>query len=752
MNVNRQKKHATRRPTVQGMTKKHVIAFAVLSISIFLAYVNCINGTWAMDDIVANKPVSLTDMKDFIGFRKVAYVTFLLNQAIAPFSPATFRLFNIFIHIANAVLVYLLAYKTVLLKFENEQGKILPGKADQFYATAHKSAFAAAILSGVVFGLHPININAVAYIVQRMASLATFFVLLALLFYVFAAKSVGRPRAALLYCLSGACIIAGIFSKENAVMAIPLIILYDYVFLSGFKRSLFIKRALIICLVAIFTVGVATYFLRLYVPFMDLARYFLNPNQPLPGKGWMAADVYWTPLQHILTEFRVVSRYLMLILGPLPKLLVFDWWGFPVSTSITEPITTMLSAIFLLALLVFSIWKIKRFPLLCFGILWYLIAISLESFVALGSDLYFEHRNYLPVAGLFVGIGGQVAISVWKSGREKAVFASVLILGTVLGLLTFSRNFIWKDSITLWGDTLEKAPSNIRAMMALGNAYLKVSDMDNAKRYYQEAVQTSGKGRRLGYLDDSVYSLGMLYLFSGKSREAGDLIRRYEYSVESYRTKILKGFYKASGDDIDGALKEYDEVLHKAKGIDLVVLHTLMGDAYRKEGLWDEALEQYTKALSRDPAFAGAYYGMGVAFMSKRDVDRADEYFHKTLTIDPDNVLALSDMADLMLIKKENPQDALAYAERAISKNPPFYQPYLAMGNVLTVLGRDREAEDFYKKAVEHGMTDYMVAFSKARAYYMKGDAEKAQSQLAQLRRFKNLPEKIRSLLADKPG
>jgi tetratricopeptide (TPR) repeat protein len=733
--MNRQKKNATRRPTVQGMTKKHVIAFAVLSISIFLAYVNCINGTWAMDDIVANKPVSLTDMKDFIGFRKVAYVTFLLNQAIAPFSPATFRLFNILIHIANAVLVYLLAYKTVLLKFENEQGKILPRKADQFSATAHKSAFAAAILSGVVFGLHPININAVAYI----------------LFYVFAAKSVGRPRAALLYCLSGACIAAGIFSKENAVMAIPLIILYDYVFLSGFKRSLFTKRALIICLVAIFTVGVATYFLRLYVPFMDLARYFLNPNQPLTGKGWMAADVYWTPLQHILTEFRVVSRYLILILVPLPKLLVFDWWGFPVSTGITEPITTMLSAIFLIALLVFSIWKIKKFPLLCFGILWYLIAISLESFVALGSDLYFEHRNYLPVAGLLIGVGGQVAISVWKAEREKAVFASVLILGTVLGLLTFSRNFIWKDSITLWGDTLEKAPSNIMAMMALGNAYLKVSDMDDAKRYYQEAVQTSSKDRRLGYLDDSVYSLGMLYLFSGKSREAGDLIRRYEYSVESYRTKILKGFYKASEDDIDGALKEYDEVLHKAKGIDLVVLHTLMGDAYRKKGLWDEALEQYTKALSRDPAFAAAYYGMGVASMSKRDVDRADEYFHKTLMIDPDNVLALSDMADLMLIKKENLQDALAYAERAISKTPPFYQPYLAMGNVLTVLGRDREAEDFYKKAVEHGMADYMVAFSKARAYYMKGDVKKAQIQLTQLTRFKNLPEKMRNLLADKP-
>jgi tetratricopeptide (TPR) repeat protein len=102
-----------------------------------------------------------------------------------------------------------------------------------------------------------------------------------------------------------------------------------------------------------------------------------------------------------------------------------------------------------------------------------------------------------------------------------------------------------------------------------------------------------------------------------------------------------------------------------------------------------------------------------------------------------------------MLIRKENSREALNYAERAVSKNPSFYQPYLTMGNVLIVLGREQEAEEFYKKAVEHGLADYMVPFSKARAYYMKGDEEQAQRQLAELGKFQNLPDKMRELIRE---
>jgi len=736
-------------------SKRHFFALAILSISIFLAYSNSLNGTWAMDDVVTNKPVGINDIHDLVGFRKVAYITFLLNQYIAPFSPANFRLFNILIHILNAALVYVLAYWTIILRLRDPeyqtQKEIRPGKSKGHLSlSSEKQAFYIALFSSVIFGLHPININAVAYIVQRMASLATLFVLLSLICYISAALSGNRLKATLLYVLSGIFVVIGIFSKENAVMAIPLILLYDYVFLSRFNRGVFIKRMLVMGGIGFVSIGLASYFLKLHTTVIDIVRFFMNLNQPLTEKGWMAVDVYWTPLQHILTEFRVVSRYIFLIFLPLPQFLVFDWWGFPISKSLTEPITTLLSVIFLFSIFIFSLWKIKRFPFLCFGILWYLIAISLESFLAVGADLYFEHRNYLPFSGFIIGVVGQIVVSLKSSMGKKPIWATALTLVIIFGSLTFIRNFGWKDSITLWGDTLKKNPSNIRAMMAIGNAYLKLSDMDYAERYYKMVAKKSVQEKRLHFFDDSAYSLGMIYLFKGNLHQAKELIDKFDYSIESYKPRILRGFYKALNNDLDGALKEYEEIIGKTRGIDSVVVLTLMGDAYREKGLWDHAIEKYNNAIALDQTFAAAYYGIGIVFMNKREIERASDYFKKALFIDPNHVLALSDMADLMLISKSKPEDALIYAEKAVSKSPPFYQPYLTMGNVLIVLGKEKEAEDFYKKAVEHRMPDYMVPFSKARAYYVKGDAEKTNYYLSELQKYKDLPKKIQNIAKQK--
>lgn len=749
---------------------KHLFALLFLSLSVFLAYWSSLHGTWAMDDVVANKPVGLHDIQDFTGFRKVAYLTFLLNQSVAPFTPANFRLFNILLHLLNAALVYVIAYKTMalciasvrgntplnppLMRGELKGGTVIKGKPPvrlplmrEAVTGGGNPVFYAALLSSVLFALHPININAVAYIVQRMAALAAFFSLLSLLGYIYATLSGSKVKAILLYFLSGVFLIAGIFSKENAVVIIPLIVLYDYVFLSKFDFAFFKKRVFVIAAIGIVSVIAASYFLKLHSTAIDIISFFLHPNNALPERGWMAVDVYWTPLQHILTEFRVVSRYLMIILIPIPKLLVFDWWGFPLSEGLTKPITTVPSMLFLISLIVFSVLKIRRFPLLCFGILWYFIAISLESFFAIGSDLYFEHRNYLPVAGLFIGAAGQMVLVLKDKINGRIVWTAAGIVAILLGSLTFARNYVWKDSLTLWGDTMKKTPSNIRAMISMGNAYVMEPDFDAAKRHYQNAVRMSAEGRRLTFLNASAYRLGLAYLFERNLPAAGDLIATMEQTIDSYQLTILKGFYKASSGDVDGAIQLYNKVLPATKRSDTVVVHTLLGDAFREKGSWDKAVEHYQKALSRDIGFSAAYYGLGVSYMGKRDLVRADYYFTKALSIDPNNILALSDMADLMLLKRQRPEDALIYARRAVSKDPPLYQPYLTMGNVLLVLGRDKDAEDYYRKAVERGMSGYMVPFSKARAYYMKGDVSQAGHYISELRKYRDLPEKFKGLL-----
>lgn len=737
-------------PVKLGRYKSHLVAFLLLFVSIFISYSNSLHGTWALDDVVANKPVGLHDIQDVLGFRKVASLTFLLNQAFLPFTPANFRLFNMLVHLLNAAVVYIIAFKTTSLCADLTRGaktySIHPKEKGK-PIHSDKPALYTALLSSVVFALHPININAVAYIVQRMASLAAFFSLLSLLAYIYATLSGNKFKAALLYLLSSISLITAIFSKENAVVTVPLILLYDYVFLAKINFTSFKRRIFLVLCAGILSIGVASYFLKLHATFFDIATFFLHPNSVLPERGWMAIDVYWTPLQHLLTEFRVVSRYLMLILVPAPQLLVFDWWGFPVSTGITQPITTMLSMLFLFSLIVFSLVAIRRFPLLCFGILWYCIAISLESFLALGADLYYEHRNYLPVAGLFIGIIGQSVMVLKDRINGRIAWTVTGIVALLLGSLTFTRNYVWKDSLTLWGDTIHKTSSNIRAMLSMGNAYMMVPAFDSAKRYYQYAVQVSSEGRRLSFLNASVYRLGLAYLFERNLKAAHELIAAMEETIDSYNMKILKGFYKASSGDVDEAIQIYNEVLPETRRSDTTAVYTFLGDAYREKGVWDRAVECYHKALSRDLNFPAAYYGLGVSYMGKRDIDRAEYYFTRTLAIDPNNTLALADMADLTLVRYQRPQDALVYARKAIEKSPPFYQPYLTMGNVLLVLGRENDAEEFYARAVNHGMPGYMVPFSKARSYYLKGDIGQAKNHISELKRFRDLPEKFNKLM-----
>lgn len=143
-------------------------------------------------------------------------------------------------------------------------------------------------------------------------------------------------------------------------------------------------------------------------------------------------------------------------------------------------------------------------------------------------------------------------------------------------------------------------------------------------------------------------------------------------------------------EDFDSALSEFD-IAKDAGDIYRTILLTLKGDAYRYKGLLNRAMEEYAKAINEDISWAPAYHGIGITYMLKRDLQHTEEYFKRSLSGEPDNVFILSDMADLMLIKRR-PGEALKYAQAAVSKKPPFYQPYLAMGNALLVMEREKEA------------------------------------------------------------
>jgi tetratricopeptide (TPR) repeat protein len=590
--------------------RKHVIALLVLTLAVFLAYSNSLKSPWVLDDFLASKTIEVSDFQSLLGFRKITSLTFLLNTMVLPLNPASLRFVNILIHILNVFLVYVLAYKTVLLWFRETEPK----------TNIHLPAFSVAFLSSSIFALHPMNINAVAYIIQRATSLATFFVLLSLLIYIRARQSSGHVQAFLFYAVSGMFIVIGIFSKENAVMAVPLIILYDFVFLSKFNMKELLKKLSIITGIGFVIFVFVSYAWNLHTVIIELVGFFLEPNELLPSRGWMAINVSWTPLQHILTEFRVLSRYLFLLIFPLPQFLVFDFLGFPLSTGIMYPITTLFSMIFVLCLILFSLVTLKRFPLLSFGMLWYFLAISLESFFALGSDLYFEQRNYLPLSGMVIGIAGHGVVTYGGKLNNRKVWSIVIICSVVLGSLTFWRNFVWEDSIILWRDTLIKNQFNHRAHYNIGNAYQREGSRDKAIEHYKRAIDLNPN------YADAYVNLGVAYTSRGRMREALELFQT-AIDIKPGHPKAHYNLGKAY--QLEGFLDSAVE--HYKIAIDLKPrypeAHSNLGVAYHSQDLMDQAIQHYRIAIELNPGSRGAHFNLGKAYESLGLTEEAEKEF-----------------------------------------------------------------------------------------------------------------------------
>jgi tetratricopeptide (TPR) repeat protein len=120
--------------------------------------------------------------------------------------------------------------------------------------------------------------------------------------------------------------------------------------------------------------------------------------------------------------------------------------------------------------------------------------------------------------------------------------------------------------------------------------------------------------------------------------------------------------------------------------------------------------------------------------------------------LDPANSLALALMADILLVKKEPVEKAKTYADRAISSSPVFYQPYAAMGTVLIVMGREEAAEEYFKKAYERGLRGYLLPYTKARAYFIKGDKDKAEALLREIANMDDAPDDLRNIIKRDQG
>lgn len=379
--------------------------------------------------------------------RPISMASFVANAQDWPADPYPFKATNLFIHLLNTLLVFLLARQLLGL------------------AKCARPLIAAA-LCAALWALHPMQVSTVLYVIQRMTELAALFSLLGLICYIHGRQLVAQPMAARAWMATGIGFfgLLAVLSKESGVLLPLFALCLEVTLLTSITKPSGWKPLS---------------FLLLGVPAIAFVAYFLVKFPDLLA-GYQRRDFSMT--QRLLTQGRVMSAYLHDIVIPnLSSASVFHD-GFTVSTSLFTPISTLWSWLLVVGLIGTAAFTRRRHPVLAFGILWYFCGQLLESTIV-PLELYFEHRNYLPSFGFALAASFYVLQLTVRNPKVGG-----LVVAAFLSLelwITHQQTQIWGNepiAVALWP---KEHPDSLRVQQFAARYWITQGDDAKAQAHIE---------------------------------------------------------------------------------------------------------------------------------------------------------------------------------------------------------------------------------------------------------------------------
>lgn len=404
--------------------------------------------------------------------RPLSMLTFWLNYYTTGLDPFYFKLTNLLIHLVNGLALF---YLTKLL-LETAQVR-------EFATLTKSRRHWLALGVATIWLVHPLNLTAVLYVVQRMTSLSATFVILGLLCYVIGRRRLAAGASGLPLILLGlvGCGALAVLSKESGAL-LPLymaaleITLFRFEGLgTGNARKL--KRFFLLTVVAP-AAAAATYVL-------------LNPVWILGGYTSRG----FTLSERLLTEPRALWLYVRWTIVPTRGDLSLFHDDVAISRGLVDPPTTLLALLGLAAVTVAAIRRRAHAPLLAFAAIWFLAGHVMES-SAIGLDLIYEHRNYLPTFGLLFAGVFLLSQAASRYGPKMGV-AVPAALALCFGSVTFARSQDWSNLYTLRMATVRDHPRSAAANYEAGAGVANVlvthpefvaTDYERAKTYFERSA------------------------------------------------------------------------------------------------------------------------------------------------------------------------------------------------------------------------------------------------------------------------
>lgn len=390
--------------------------------------------------------------------RPVALASFLLDDNSWPSVAAPFKRTNLLVHLLTGVM---LCWATLHLL--------------RFYGIREEQARWGAILNMGLWLLHPYMVSTTLYVVQRMAQLATLFILAGLAGYLHGRLLMPSRRRAGYLWMSGSLALGtllGALSKENGILLPLLALVIEWCRPAKVSaeqeqssRPDWRWRMLFLWLPS----------LAVFVALGKEINFSPNvwPTRP------------FNQIERLLTEPRIIWEYLLHLFIPRIEGLGLFQDGYEISTSILSPSSTLPSLVGLLAVFLAGIVLRRRLPYVALAILFFFASHLIESTVV-GLELYFEHRNYAASLFLFLPI---VMGLLWVIQRRSS-FIGIATLLAILGMLaglTWQRAVLWSNTEALQNYWAVSTPDSPRAQNHLAMQLFQANQPENGFQLLEEA-------------------------------------------------------------------------------------------------------------------------------------------------------------------------------------------------------------------------------------------------------------------------
>jgi tetratricopeptide (TPR) repeat protein len=577
-----------------------------------------------------------------------------------------------------------------------------------------RSAFVA-----VLFALHPLNVESVAWLAERKNVLSTFFWLLTMLSYIYYSKRPNFNR----YLLILFVFVLGLMSKPMLVTLPFVLLMLDYWPLCRFKlvQSGDGNQETRKSIKSSFQQPLVLRLVLEKIPLLSLSALCIYLSSLSVQRLGIVISTATVPMKHRIANALV--SYVCYIKKMMWPNNLAAYYPYPQ----TLPLWQVAGAGLLLVCISFLVFRaVRSKPYLVVGWLWY-IGTLVPAIGLVQAGLWpamADRFAYVPLIGLFIVIAWGVPDLVvrWHYREIKLATIAVALLA-ILMATTYLQVGYWRNSITLFKHALDVTYNNHIAHHKLGEALAVQGKTAAAARHYTEALRIKPD------FFATHLNLGIILRDEGKLNEAIDhFSRALHLKPDRAEAYFELGITLEKQGSFEAAIRHYLEVLQIKP--DYAKAQNNLGVILSRQKKDKKAIFHFYEAIRIDPDYAEAYYNLGIVYAKQRNIEIAILHYKKALYLNPNMAQALYNLSWILASCEDerfrNGEEAVKLAEK-LCKLALYNQPLAldALAAAYAETGRFDEAVTAAKKALglafEQGPNELVLALKKRLQLYQAG-------------------------------